>query len=204
LRFPSAGERGAMLAETLAIVEGVWGAAPFRFDGQYYQIADVQITPPLQRPRPPVLIAGGGEQVTLRLVAEYGDACNIGAAAPSGGVATPEAVAAKLAVLRRHCDAIGRPYEDILRTHFTGSLVLARDEASVWAKRERYIGHPFVRWEHVVTVADAVARYQALAAVGIQYFIVQSFDATDHETFHLLAEEVAPQVRPAPAPSEPE
>ena len=134
--------------------------------------------------------------MTLRLVAEYGDACNIGARGAAGGAATPEAVAAKLAALRRHCAAIGRPYDHVLRTHFTNSLVLARDEAGVRAKRERYAGHRFIRPEHVLTPAEAVADFQALADVGIQYFLVQSFDAGDEETFRLLAEEVAPHVRP--------
>src|SRR6185503_16926794 len=98
-------------------------------------------------------------------------------------------------VLRRHCATIGRPYDDVLRTHFTGSLVLARDEAGVRAKRERYAGDRFIRPEHVLTPAEASANFQALADVGIQYFFVQSFDAGDEETFQLLAEEVAPQIR---------
>jgi alkanesulfonate monooxygenase SsuD/methylene tetrahydromethanopterin reductase-like flavin-dependent oxidoreductase (luciferase family) len=187
--FGTPGERAARLADTLAVLARQWGPAPVSVIGER--------SSPRQQPRPPIMIAGGGERVTLRLVAEYGDACNIGAGATAGGAATPEAVAAKLAVLRRHCDAIGRPYDDVLRTHFTSSLLLARDEAAVRAKRERYTGHRFIRPEHVTTPAAAVAAFQALADVGIQYFLVQSFDATDEETYRLLAEEVAPNVQPA-------
>jgi hypothetical protein len=105
-------------------------------------------------------------------------------------------------VVRRHCDAIGRPYDHVLRTHFTSSLVLAKDEAGVRAKRERYAGNRFIRPEHVLTPAEAVASFQALADVGIQYFLVQSFDAGDEETFQLLAEEVAPKIRAGSAPSD--
>ena len=108
-------------------------------------------------------------------------------------------MAAKLQVLRRHCAAIARPYDDVLGTHFTSSLVLARDEAGVRAKCERYAGHRFIRPEHVLTPAETVATFQALADVGIQYFFVQSFDAGDEETFRLLAEEVAPRVRLGPS-----
>jgi alkanesulfonate monooxygenase SsuD/methylene tetrahydromethanopterin reductase-like flavin-dependent oxidoreductase (luciferase family) len=187
LPFGTAGERAARLAETLAVLAQQWGPAPLSLLGE--------TSTPHQRPRPPILIAGGGERVTLRLVAEYGDACNIGAGATSGGATTPEAVAAKLAVVRRHCAALGRPYDHVLRTHFTNSLVLAKDEAGVRAKRERYAGYRFIRPEHVLTPAEAVADFQALADVGIQYFLVQSFDAGDEETYRLLAEEVAPQVR---------
>ena len=183
LPFGTPAERAARLAETLAVLTQQWGPAPVSLLGEHYT--------PRQRPRPPIMIAGGGERVTLRLVAEYGDACNVGAGAAAGGAATPEAVAAKLAVLRRHCAALGRPYDHVLRTHFTGSLVLARDAAGVQAKRERYAGHRFIRPEHVLTPAEAVAAFQALADVGIQYFFVQSFDAGDEETFRLLAGEVA-------------
>jgi alkanesulfonate monooxygenase SsuD/methylene tetrahydromethanopterin reductase-like flavin-dependent oxidoreductase (luciferase family) len=196
LPFPAPGERGAMLAEALAVITGVWGPGPFSFQGRHYTIADVHITPPRQRPRPPMLIAGGGERVTLRLVAEYGDACNIGAVGPSGGADTPAAVAAKLAALRRHCEAIGRPFDDILRTHFTGWLILGEDERGVAAKRARYADRPGTRAIDALTTAGAIAHFQALADVGIQYFVVQSWDAADEETFRLLAEEVAPHIRP--------
>ena len=189
LPFGTPAERGARLAETLAVLTDLWGPAPASLMGEHYT--------PRQRPRPPIMIAGGGERVTLRLVAQYGDACNVGAGPAAGGAATPEAVAAKLAVLRRHCEALGRPYDHVLRTHFTGSLVLARDEAGVQAKRERYAGHRFIRPEHVRTPAEAVATFQALADVGIQYFFVQSFDPGDEETLRLLAEDVAPHVRVA-------
>jgi alkanesulfonate monooxygenase SsuD/methylene tetrahydromethanopterin reductase-like flavin-dependent oxidoreductase (luciferase family) len=190
--FASAAERGAKLAETLAVLTDLWGPAPVSVVGEDYT--------PRQRPRPPILVAGGGERVTLRLVARYADACNIGAGPAAGGAGTPEAVAAKLAVLRGHCAAIGRPYDHVLRTHFTGSLVLARDEAGVRAKRERYAGDRFIRPEHVLTPTAAVAAFQALADVGIEYFLVQSFDAGDEETLRLLAEDVAPRVR-VPAPT---
>jgi alkanesulfonate monooxygenase SsuD/methylene tetrahydromethanopterin reductase-like flavin-dependent oxidoreductase (luciferase family) len=188
LPFGTPAQRAAQLDETLAALARQWGPAPASLLGERFA--------PVQRPRPPIMIAGGGERVTLRLVAEHGDACNIGAPATAGGAATPAAVAAKLAVLRQHCAALGRPYDDVLRTHFTTSLVLARDEAGVQAKRERYAGHRFIRPEQVTTPAEAAAGFQALADVGIQYFLVQSFDAADEETIRLLAEEVAPKIRP--------
>jgi alkanesulfonate monooxygenase SsuD/methylene tetrahydromethanopterin reductase-like flavin-dependent oxidoreductase (luciferase family) len=184
--FASPAERGARLAETLDVVTGLWGPAPVSVFGEHYT--------PRQQPRPPIMVAGGG-QVTLRLVAQYADACNIGASPAAGSAGTPEAVADKLAVLRRHCETIGRPYDHVLRTHFTGSLVLARDEAGVQARRKRYDGHRFIRPEDVRTPADAVVTFQALADVGIEYFLVQSFDVGDQETLRLLAEDVAPRVR---------
>jgi alkanesulfonate monooxygenase SsuD/methylene tetrahydromethanopterin reductase-like flavin-dependent oxidoreductase (luciferase family) len=184
--FGTRSERAARLAETLAVVTDLWGPAAASVLGEHYT--------PRQQPRPPVMVAGGGLQ-TLRLVAQYADACNIGPSPASGGAATPEQVAAKLVMLRRYCEAIGRPYEHVLRTYFVPSLVLARDEAGVRARREHYGGHPFIRPEHVCTPAEAVSRFQALADIGIEYFLVQLLDVSDHETIRLLAEHVVPHIQ---------
>ncbi|HEX6737570.1 MAG TPA: hypothetical protein VF310_04845, partial [Vicinamibacteria bacterium] len=110
----------------------------------------------------------------------------------------------KLEALRRHCGALGRPYETVLRTHFTGWLILAEDEAGLEAKLARYIpegiGQRFSGpWEGFAlagTPGRAVEYYRGLAGAGIQYFIVQTLDAADEETIHLLAERVVPAVRP--------
>jgi alkanesulfonate monooxygenase SsuD/methylene tetrahydromethanopterin reductase-like flavin-dependent oxidoreductase (luciferase family) len=184
--FGSRSQRAARLAETLAVVTDLWAPAAASVLGEHYT--------PCQQPRPPIMVAGGGQE-TMRLVAQYADACNIGPSRASGGAATPEQVVAKLAVLRQDCEAIGRPYEHVLRTYFIPSLVLARDEARVRARREHYDGHPFIRPEHVRTPAEAVADFQALADVGIEYFLVQLLDVGDHETLGLLAEQVVPQVQ---------
>jgi alkanesulfonate monooxygenase SsuD/methylene tetrahydromethanopterin reductase-like flavin-dependent oxidoreductase (luciferase family) len=184
--FASRSERAARLEETLSVVTELWGPAPTSVLGEHYT--------PRQLPRPPIMVAGGGLQ-TLRLAAQYADACNIGGAPAAGGAGTPEQVAAKLAVLQRNCEGIGRPYEHVLRTYYVGSLVLARDEAGVRARREHYAGHPFIQPDHVRTPAEAVADFQALADVGIECFLVTLFDVSDHETLRLLAEHVAPQIR---------
>ena len=81
------------------------------FEGQHYTLAEPTNSPqPISRPHPPITIGGLGERKTLRFVAQYGDACNL------FSFAGPDFVRAKLDVLRRHCDAVGRPYEQIERT----------------------------------------------------------------------------------------
>jgi alkanesulfonate monooxygenase SsuD/methylene tetrahydromethanopterin reductase-like flavin-dependent oxidoreductase (luciferase family) len=187
LPFAPRAERVARLEETLSVVTELWGPAATSVLGEHYT--------PRQQPRPPIMVAGGGLD-TMRLVAQYADACNIGAAPAAGAAGTPEQVAAKLAVLRRNCEGLGRPYEHVLRTYFVGSLVLARDEADVQARREHYAGHPFIRPEDVRTSAEAVTDLQALADVGIEYFLVTLFDVSDQETLRLLAEQVVPHLRP--------
>ena len=204
LPYPSTRGRQAALSETVAILCGVWGPEPFTFQGTHFRTKDAQVPPPMQG-LPPIVIAGAGERGTLRQVAALADACNIGPVV-TGGVGTPEEVSHKLAVLRRHCDEIGRPYENILRSHFTIWLMLAGDEAAVQRKLDRYFPNGLDSiWQRCVlagTPEQVVPIYQSFADAGMQYFIVQVLDARDEETIQLCAEHVAPKIRPAlpPAP----
>jgi hypothetical protein len=140
--------------------------------------------------------------VTLRQVAQYADACNLGISDFIGGVRTADDVRRKLAALRGHCDRLDRPYESILRTHHTGWLVLAEDETSLRRKVDRYFPNgidqrfpgPWRGFAVARTVQGAIAYYQELAEAGLQYFIAEILDAEDTETIRLLGERVAPTV----------
>jgi F420-dependent oxidoreductase-like protein len=109
--FPALAERFERLEETLLAVRQMWSDDDGPFHGRHYQLAETICSPqPLHRV--PVMVGGGGERKTLRLVARYADACNVFA----GRGSPPEAVAHKLAVLRDWCEREGRPYDDIRRT----------------------------------------------------------------------------------------
>ncbi|MGW0183157.1 LLM class F420-dependent oxidoreductase [Nocardia sp. NPDC003345] len=112
--YPPVAERFERLEETLRIAAQMWDPqnnGPF--EGTHYRLAETLCNPqPLHRPT--VLIGGGGEKKTLRLVARYGDACNLFAS-------TPEEVRHKLDVLRGHCDDLGTDYERIRKTVLAGS-----------------------------------------------------------------------------------
>jgi len=108
--FPPTAERFERLEETLRICLQMWSDDEGAFEGAHYRLAEtVCVPPPVQRPHPPILVGGGGERKTLRLVAQYADACNLFPVGTDG-------VRHKLEVLRRHCDDVGRDYDDIEKT----------------------------------------------------------------------------------------
>jgi len=110
LPFPPTAERFERLEEAIRICLQMWSDDDGSFDGKHYHLARTLNSPqPLARPRPPILIGGGGEKKTLRLVAQYADSCNI-------AFYNPDEAAHKLEVLRGHCADVGRNYDEIEKT----------------------------------------------------------------------------------------
>ena len=127
---PLPAPRIRQLEEAVQLILQLWTEPRTTFHGKYFHVEDAILEPkPVQKPHPPVLIAGGGEQLTLRAVARLADACNFA----RGDIGE---LRHKLAVLRAHCDAADRDYDAIEKTHVQGWL-LARDAAAVAAKHER-------------------------------------------------------------------
>lgn len=119
--FPPVAERFERLEETLQICLQMWSDDDGPYAGKHYQLAETLCVPqPVQSPRPPVMIGGGGEKKTLRLVAQYADACNLFATSPAE-------VAHKLQVLDRHCDDVGRDPAEITRTVIGSADPFAED-----------------------------------------------------------------------------
>jgi F420-dependent oxidoreductase-like protein len=113
--FPPLAERFERLEEALQICLQVWSDDDGPYDGRHYQLAETAGVPrPITRPHPPILIGGTGERKTLRLVAQYADACNLFAS-------TPEELRHKVGVLRRHCDDVGRDPAEIAITILGGA-----------------------------------------------------------------------------------
>jgi alkanesulfonate monooxygenase SsuD/methylene tetrahydromethanopterin reductase-like flavin-dependent oxidoreductase (luciferase family) len=117
---------------------------------------------PLSRPHPPILVAGGGEKRTLRLVAQYADACNL--------YGSPEAIGAKLAVLRQHCADLGRNYSSIETTSLSTVELRAGK----------------------MTVADVLALCRALAAVGVQHAIFNMPNVHEIQPLELFGRDIIP------------
>jgi len=111
LPFPPTAERFERLEEALQICLQMWSDSEAPYSGRHYTLTRTLNSPQsLQRPHPPILIGGAGEQKTLRMVAQYADACNL--------FASPD-LAHKLDVLRGHCDRLGRDYDEIEKTVMT-------------------------------------------------------------------------------------
>jgi alkanesulfonate monooxygenase SsuD/methylene tetrahydromethanopterin reductase-like flavin-dependent oxidoreductase (luciferase family) len=204
--FPATAARLAAVEETIRIVRGLWGEEPFTFAGDSSRVESANIRPgPVQQPHVPVLIAGGGERVTLRQVAHYGDASNFSPHAQAGSAFAAEDVRRKLEALRRHCLSLGRPYEGILRTQVMVPVVLA-ETASALAQKLAAIPEQVRRSYASSTLAglpeDAVASYRRLAETGPNYFIAGIY-GDDRETVRLLAERVVPVLTGA-APGSPQ
>lgn len=169
LPFPPLKERIERLEETLQIAKQMWSGEVKPYNGRYYQLAEPINNPlPLSKPHPPILVGGWGEKKTLRLVAKYADACNLYAPPFSSN----DEVARKLDVLKRHCDDIGRPYNQIERTAL-GMINLGTGGMSVSA---------------------VIALCRGLADVGIQHFIFSM--PNDHEItpIEVIGREVIPAV----------
>jgi len=134
--------------------------------GKHYTVQNAGNEPaPVQKPRPPIMIGGDGEKVTLKLVAH------------------------KYAVLRAHCEAVGRPYDDITRTNFI-QIVIARDEADLAAKRIRY-----PKLEGIIGTPDMLVEQLAeYAKIGSQHILFHMPKAETIEPLLMLGETVLPHV----------
>jgi F420-dependent oxidoreductase-like protein len=177
---PRPAVRIRQMEEAVRLIISMWTEQRSNFNGKYFQTRDA-ILEPKPTPRPPIMIAGGGEQLTLRAVARLADACNVGG--------DPAGVKHKFDVLRRHCEAEHRDYAAIERT-IISSLLLARDEATLAAKRDR-LGAAAGFRGFSGTVAQAVDLIGQYRDAGVQLLISSAF-RNDAETFEFVASDIMP------------
>ncbi|MDP9381879.1 MAG: TIGR03560 family F420-dependent LLM class oxidoreductase [Chloroflexota bacterium] len=180
--YPAVRERMQMLDEAVQIVDLMLKQRPVSFRGKHYSVRDALNDPmPVQKPRPPIVIGGSGERVTLRLVARYADMCNV--------FGDPATVARKFDVLCRHCEEVGRPFDEVTRSNFV-DLLIARDDVELKAKKER---HP--DFDGIAGTPDTViAGLKEYADAGSQCITLHMPDAADLEPILLLGEKVVPAV----------
>jgi len=189
--FYTVSERLKRLEEALQIIKGMWTHDRFSFIGKYYRVNEAMCYPkPIQKPCPSILVGGSGEKVTLKLVAKYGDACNL-----VGGAKT---VKTKLEKLKEHCKAVGRDYKDILKTKL-GLLIIGEDdkEVSLMVQRHRQPGltdEQYSEWVTFGTPKQAVRKIQELINAGLQYLIFNIAYGNEERVLKLFVDEVMPEV----------
>lgn len=183
--FPPVQDRLRQLDEGVQLMRRLWSEEQVTFDGRYYKTEDVYCAPKPPR-RPPILIGGGGEQVLLKLVARHADlwnnlAVNLGQ------------LAAKVAVLHRHCEAVGRD-PATLRISQQTMVVIGSDPADAQAKADKaqriYGGH--MGSGVAGTPAQCIEQIEALARQGCSLIMIEFFGRDVREPAQLFAETVMP------------
>jgi F420-dependent oxidoreductase-like protein len=173
--FPPLGERFEQLEDTLRIAHGMWQGergSEEDFQGrQFHATRLLNVPQSITRPRVPIMIGGGGEKKTLRLVAQFADASNL-----FGG---PAQLLPKYAILAEHCEAVGRDFNEIERTNLQQFTVSGRN---AWGARPE-------------SADQLVERLGRLAEAGVQQVILSTADSHDSAALELLGRDVIPQLR---------
>ncbi|NIS78668.1 MAG: TIGR03560 family F420-dependent LLM class oxidoreductase [Anaerolineales bacterium] len=166
MRFPSTKVRFEMLEETLQIAKHMWSGDLTAYEGQHFNLPFPLNNPqPLSKPHPPILIGGMGPKKTLRLVAQYGDACNF------FGRSEAEELKERLEILKGHCEDVGRPYGEIEKT----VLQTADFEDG--------------------TVQDVITRGNELKELGFEHIIFNVKGLYTAETLELFTKEIIPVMK---------
>jgi alkanesulfonate monooxygenase SsuD/methylene tetrahydromethanopterin reductase-like flavin-dependent oxidoreductase (luciferase family) len=160
-------ERFERLEETLQIAGLMWSGKATQFNGKHYQLTETLTQPqPISRPHPPILIGGMGEQKTLRMVAQYAQACNLFARVGK------EVLKQKLEVLKRHCDRLGRDYDTIEKTALD-TVHLAPGE---------------------MTPAQLIEHCRELGELGFQHLIFNMPNVSEIKPLETIGREVIPAI----------
>lgn len=184
-QYPGTRERLERLREAVQVILAMWTQEEATFEGTYYQVRGAINQPKgVQKPHIPLLIGGEGEKVTLRIVAQYADACNIGGDIPT--------IRHKLAVLKQHCAEIERDYESIRRTTLIDDCVIAETEAGVLAKLTPQQRDNLDEWRKswLIGTPDQIReRLAEYEEAGIQELIVRFVDGAQLDPLRLFARE---------------
>jgi F420-dependent oxidoreductase-like protein len=191
--FPPPRERIGRLRECVEIVRSMWTQPETTYRGKYYETQRANCDPkPVQRPHPPIWIGGGGEQLTLKVVARLADCANFGG--------QPDEWRHKREVLKQHCAEVGRD-EDEIRKTWSPEVFIRSTEAEVQAAGSRSVWHePVASWRAgnlVGTPEQVCEKIQTYLDLGCTGFVPWCADYPDTETLTLLATEVMPSFRGA-------
>jgi F420-dependent oxidoreductase-like protein len=184
--FPTTKERFQRLEEAVQIIRKMWTEDRTSFEGRFYKIQNAYCNPkPIQKPHPPIMVGGGGERQTLRIVAKYADACNV--------FGSPETVRKKLGVLREHCKSVGRDFDTILKTKL-GHIIIEKDRQ----KLNERVTKAFTdvpeqmrrEWATFGQPEEVTRQIESFRNEGIDYYISNFDPERELEDLRLFASEV--------------
>ncbi|QBD82082.1 LLM class F420-dependent oxidoreductase [Ktedonosporobacter rubrisoli] len=179
--FPTAPERLRQLREAVQVILAMWTQEEAIFAGQYYQVHGAINQPKgVQKPHIPLLIGGSGEKVTLKLVAQYADACDI--------YGDLETIKQKFAILKDHCTAVGRDYESIRRT-ITTVCVMDETDKQAEARSDLGLKRLFRDTSLIGSPQTIRKRLAELEDVGVQEIIIAFPDVIQLDSLRFFARE---------------
>lgn len=192
--FDTPSIRIAKLRETVIIIKKMWTEEKATYKGRYYTITDAINNPkPQQKPHPPIWIGGGGEQLTLKAVAQLADGCNFTSL-------TPDEYKHKLTILQAHCAKAHRNPNEIKKS-WQGRVIIANDEAQVKEKLRRFIDTPqgaarATSSNIIGTPEQCTQQIQQYAELGVTQFMLVFPEAPrDLRTLQLFGEKVMPHFK---------
>src|SRR5579859_241902 len=184
-QYPEANVRLRQLREAIQVILAMWTQEEATFEGNYYQVHGAINQPKgVQQPHIPLLIAGDGEQVTLKLVAQYADACNV-----TGDLATLER---KFSVLKEHCRTVGRDYNTVHRTTLTLCVIADTDEqARALVPAGAKVGFPgdILSYGLIGSPETIRRRIAAYEAAGVQELAIGFLGVLQLDTLRRFARE---------------
>ena len=182
--FPKASVRIAQLDETIQIVRKLWTQSPASFEGEYYHLRDAYCDPKPE-PLPPIMVGGGGEKLTLGVVAKQADWWNF-------HQNSPDTYAHKLDALRAHCERVGRDYNDIVKTYGVEVLAIAETEAEARRIAE---ASPYQDNYPIIGTPNQVAeQLRPYIELGVEHIIIRCVDFPSTAGIELFSQAVIPQL----------
>ena len=191
--FPPVAERIKRLGEACEVIKRMWTEEAATWEGQYYHINEAYCNPkPVQKPHPPILIGGAGEQLTLKMVARYADAWN--------AFGSPDVFEHKIEVLERHCEAFGRDPNTIEKS-VSMPPVLSKDRSKLDAMLADMAGRRAMTIDEAKasmlwgTPDEAIKKIEAYRDMGVTHIILSLRAPYDPAQLELFVREVLPAVR---------
>jgi len=193
--FPSTKARIERLNEAVEIIKKLWIEEKATYNGKHYMIRDAVCEPkPVQKPHPPLTIGGGGEKLTLQVTARHADSYDW------GYIPSVEEYKRKLKVLEKHCNAVGRTFNEIEKSCWpAGQIFIGADRKELENKASRLLPkgvsmEDFMRTSFVDTPEDFIKQLQQYLDLGVTHFMLFFGDLPDLTGLRFFAEEVAQKI----------